>query len=198
MLVHSVRRVPLPRGSSSQRISLPPQLYSSACGASARVTTVSVTCGLGAPTVVSFTLLPTVARLPSASKGAHSRKCAGSVSACQTFSGECRSSRTRMSAQFSPSCFRICAPVAGPGVYGSRAGMFLSLALVLCELGELNEIATGVFQHCNGRAGHIGRRHGELGAASFDALVVSLDVIGEEHDRGLALLKNRLPIRFGP
>ena len=48
-------------------------------------------------------------------KGAHSRKCAGSVSACQTFSGGWRSSLTRIRAHFSPS-FRTCAPLAGPGV----------------------------------------------------------------------------------
>ena len=48
------------------------------------------TCGVGAPTVVSFTMRPTVLRLPSASR-AHSRRCAGSVSACQTVCGEWRS-----------------------------------------------------------------------------------------------------------
>src|SRR5437016_14684167 len=120
MLVHSVRRVPPPTASSSHRISKPPQLYSSTLGASARVTVVSVTCGVGAPTVVSLTMVPTVPRLPSASKGAHSRSCAGSVSACQTFSGEWRRSLTRMSVHFSPS-FRTCAPLAGPGVYCARS-----------------------------------------------------------------------------
>src|SRR3989454_82142 len=127
MLVHIVRRVPPPKASSSHRISLPPQPYSSTFGASARVTFVSETCGVGAPTVVSFTVVPTVPRLPSASKGAHSRRCAGSVSACQTFSGEWRSSRTRMSVHFSPS-FRICAALAGPGVYCSRSVIFFSLS----------------------------------------------------------------------
>src|SRR6266487_3220576 len=126
-LYHSVRRVPPPKASSSHRISLPPQLYSSTLGASARVTLVSETCGVGAPTVVSFTVVPTVPRLPSASKGAHSRRCAGSVSACQTFSGEWRSSLTRMSVHFSPS-FRTCAPLAGPGVYCSRSVIFFSLS----------------------------------------------------------------------
>src|SRR5947207_4593698 len=127
MLCHSVRRVPPPKASSSHRILLPPQLYSSTLGASARVTLVSETCGVGAPTVVSFTVVPTVPRLPSASKGAHSRRCAGSVSACQTFSGEWRSSLTRMSVHFSPS-FRTCAPLAGPGVYCSRSVIFFSLS----------------------------------------------------------------------
>src|ERR1035438_493602 len=70
MLVHSVRRVPPPKASSSHRISKPPHLYSSALGASARVTVVSVTRNVGAPTVVSFTVVPTVPRLPSASNGA--------------------------------------------------------------------------------------------------------------------------------
>src|SRR5438046_6464498 len=103
MLVHSVRRVPPPKASSSHRISKPPQLYSSTLGASARVTVVSETCGVGAPTVVSFTVVPTVPRLLSASKGAHSRRCAGSVSACQTLSGEWGSSLKRLSVHFSPS-----------------------------------------------------------------------------------------------
>src|SRR2546423_7804836 len=127
MLVHSVKRVPPPTASSSHLISKPPQLYSSAFGASARVTVVSVTCGAGAPTVVSFTVVPTVPRLLSASNGAHSRNCAGSVSACQTFCGEWRSSLTRMSVQFSPS-FRTCAPLAGPGAYCSRSITFFSLS----------------------------------------------------------------------
>src|SRR3981081_1515875 len=126
MLCHNVRRVPPPKPSSSHRISKPPHLYSSSLGASARVTVVSVTCSVGAPTVVSFTVVPTVPRLPAASKGAHSRKCAGSVRACQTFSGEWRSSLTRMSVHFSPS-FRTCAPLAGPAVYCSRSVIFFSL-----------------------------------------------------------------------
>src|SRR6266568_497505 len=195
MLCHSVRRVPPPKASSSHRISLPPQLYSRILGASARVTLVSETCGVGVPTVVSFTV-PTVPRLPSASNGAHSRRCAGSVSACQTFSGEWRSSLTRMSVHFSPS-FRTCAPLAGPGVYCSRSGIFFSLASIACQLGELNQVAAGVLQHRNGRAGHVGGRHRKLGAAALDPLVVALDVIGEEHGRRLALLKYRLLIRFG-
>src|SRR5258708_32733858 len=134
MLVHSVRRVPPPKASSSHRISKPPHLYSSTLGASARVTVVSVTCGVGAPTVVSFTVAPTVPRHPSASKVAHSRRCAGSVSACHTFSGEWRSSLTRMSVHFSPS-FRICAPLAGPGAYCSRSVIFSlsSFSLVLID-----------------------------------------------------------------
>src|SRR5713101_8071531 len=126
MLCHSVRRVPPPKASSSHRISLPPQLYSRILGASARVTLVSETCGVGVPTVVSFTV-PTVPRLPSASKGAHSRRCAGSVSACQTFSGGWRSSLTRISVHFSPSS-RTCAPLAGPGAYCSRSVIFFSLS----------------------------------------------------------------------
>src|SRR5215467_13832055 len=144
MLVHSIRRVPPPKALSSHRISLPPQLYSSTLGASARLTVVSETCGVGAPTVVSFTVAPAVPRLPSASKGAHSRRCAGSVSACQTFSGAWRSSLTRISVHVSPS-FRTCAPLAGPGVYCSRSVIFFSLSsfsLVLidpCDRGGIRE-----------------------------------------------------------
>src|SRR5258705_7388505 len=125
MLVQSVRRVPPPKGSSSHRMSKPPHLYSSALGASARVTVVSVTRSAGAPTVVSFTVAPTVPRLPSLSKGAHSRSCAGSVNARQTFSGEWRSSLTRTSVHFSPS-FCTCATSAGPGVYYSRTVIYFS------------------------------------------------------------------------
>src|SRR5258706_192403 len=151
MLVHSVRRVPLPKASTSHRISLPPQLYSSTLGASARVTVVSVTCGAGAPTVVSFTARPTIPRLRSASKGAHSRRCSGSVSACQTFSGEWRSSLTRMSSHFSPSLRTfacIGAPPAGPGVYCSRSVIFFSSVCLLAhQLRDLNQIAAGVVQH---------------------------------------------------
>src|SRR5437588_12781306 len=51
MLIHSVRRVPSPKASSFHRIPKPPQLYSSTSGASARVTVVSETRGVGAPTV---------------------------------------------------------------------------------------------------------------------------------------------------
>src|SRR6202011_438702 len=126
MLCHSVRRVPPPKGSSSQRVSL----YSSTLGASARVTLVSS--GVGVPTHVSFTV-PTVPRFPSTSKGAHSRRCAGSVSACQTFSGEWRSSLTRISVHFSPP-FRTCAPLAGPGVYSSRSVIFFSFSFFLFSL----------------------------------------------------------------
>src|ERR1700740_995376 len=120
MLCHSVRRVPPPKASISHRVSL----YSSTLGASARGPLVSG--GGGVPPQVSFTV-PTVPRFPSASKGAHSRRCAGSVSACQTFSGEWRSSLTRMSVHFAPS-FRTCAPLAGPGVYCSRLVIFFSLS----------------------------------------------------------------------
>src|SRR5260221_3016707 len=51
MLCQSVRRVPLASGSSSHRMSFSPQLYSSNRGASARLTLVSETCGVGVPTV---------------------------------------------------------------------------------------------------------------------------------------------------
>src|SRR5713101_4501052 len=121
MVCHSVRRVPSPEASSSQRVSL----YSSILGASARVTVVAS--GVGFPTQVRFTVVPTVPRLPSTTKGAHSRRCAGSVSACQTFSGEWRSSLTRISVHFSPS-FRTCAPPAGPGAYCSRSVIFFSFS----------------------------------------------------------------------
>src|SRR5262245_1299129 len=119
MLCQSVSRVPPPAsGSSSQRISCPPQLNSSTLGASARFTWVSVTCGVGAPTVESFAV-PTAPRFRSESNGAHSPRCSGSVSAFQTFAGGWGRSRTSTSVHFSPS-FRISAPEAAPGVYCSR------------------------------------------------------------------------------
>src|SRR2546426_553995 len=62
-------------------------------------------------------------------------RCAGSVSACHTIAGGGRSSRTRMSVQFSPS-FRTCAPLAGPGAYCSRSVIFFSsfsFSLVLID-----------------------------------------------------------------
>jgi len=46
-------------------------------------------------------------------------------------------------------------------------------------------------------AGHVCRRRGELGAAGLDALVVALDVVGEEVGRRLPLLTYSLLIRFG-
>src|SRR5215471_20581037 len=73
----------------------------------------------------------------------------------------------------------------------------LATVLPAHQLGELNEVAAGVVQHRNGRAGHLGGRHRELGAAGLDPLVVALDVVSEEHGGGLALLKQRLLIRFG-
>ena len=104
MLCQSVSRVPLPAsGSSSQRMSCPPQLYSSSLGASACFTRVSVTCGVGVPTVESVAV-PTAARFRSASNGAHSRRCSGSVSAFQTFAGGC-GARGRARASTSPHPF---------------------------------------------------------------------------------------------
>src|SRR5438067_464533 len=77
MLCQSVSRVPPPpSGFSSQRMSAPPQVYSSALGASARFTWVSDTYGVGAPTVESFAV-PRAPRFRSESNGAHSRRCLG-------------------------------------------------------------------------------------------------------------------------
>src|SRR5262245_10241915 len=72
-----------------------------------------------------------------------------------------------------------------------------SRSLISCQLGEPNQGAAGVVQHCNGRCCHVGRWHRELGAAGLDPLVVAFDVNGVEHRRGLALLEGRLLIGFG-
>ena len=70
-------------------------------------------------------------------------------------------------------------------------------ALPARQLGYLNEVAAGVVQLGDCRASYLGRRHGELGAARFDALVVALDVVGIEQDRGLALLDYGLLVGLG-
>src|SRR5579862_2648625 len=65
-----------------------------------------------------------------------------------------------------------------------------------CQLRELNKIAARIFQHRNRGAGNGCGLHRELSAARLDLLVITLDVVGEEHGRGLVLLKQRLLIRF--
>src|SRR5579883_708084 len=84
--------------------------------------------GVGAAPIQVSCTVPTFARLLSVSNGAHSRSWEGSVSACQTFSGEWRSSRTRINVHLSPSLLRTSAPVAGPGMYGSRWLISFSLS----------------------------------------------------------------------
>ena len=71
---------------------------------------------------------PTAPRLRSASNGAHSRRCAGSVSACQTFAGGWRSSRTRTSVHFSPSFLDLGAGRGAGRVlsHGCSSSSFLS------------------------------------------------------------------------
>src|SRR5207248_8427169 len=139
-------------------------------------------------------------------EGAHARRCAGSVSACQTFSREWRSSLTRVCVHFSPS-FRTCAPLAGPGVYCSRSVIILLLtsawiirspsALPALQLRHLNEIAAGVLEHGALGGRHVFWWHGELGAAPLHTFVIGLHVVGEEHGRGLALLEHGLLVSFG-
>jgi len=64
-------------------------------------------------------------------------------------------------------------------------------------LGDLDHVPAGVVQLGDGRAGHLGGRHSEVGAPRLDALVVGLDVVGEEHDGGLALLEESLLVGLG-
>lgn len=45
--------------------------------------------------------------------------------------------------------------------------------------------------------GHVARRHSEFAAARFDPLEVALNVVGEEHGRGLVLLEDGLLVVFG-
>src|SRR5271154_3845148 len=49
-------------------------------------------------------------------------------------------------------------------------------ALPALQLRYLNEVAASVIQLRNSRAGHVSRRHRELGAEGLDPLVVTFDV----------------------
>src|SRR5262245_57395731 len=60
------------------------------------------------------------------------------------------------------------------------------------QLGDLDDVAASVVHLGDGRSRHLGRRHDEGAAARADRLVVALDVVGEEHDRGPALLEQGL------
>src|SRR5262249_12302766 len=66
------------------------------------------------------------------------------------------------------------------------------LPLLVLQLDKLNEVAAGVVEHRDGRAGDIRRQHRELSAMGADPFVIALHVVGIEHGRGLALLKHRL------
>jgi hypothetical protein len=59
------------------------------------------------------------------------------------------------------------------------------------ERGDLDQVAAGVVHHGDGRAGHLGWRHSEVGAERFHALVLRLHVVYIEHGGGLALLERR-------
>src|SRR2546428_4995787 len=107
---------------------------------------------------------------------------------------ESRRWRLRLASRISRVAQRPEASTEGESSAGALPS---SPCLPACQLGELNEVAAGVLQHRNGRGGHVGGWHRELGAASLDPLVVALDVVGVEHGPGLALLKHRLLIRFG-
>ena len=46
-------------------------------------------------------------------------------------------------------------------------------ALPARQLGELDKVATSVVHLRDGRAGHLGRRHGESGTTRLDALMTN-------------------------
>src|SRR5271168_185597 len=75
--------------------------------------------------------------------------------------------------------------------------LFSSSALPAHQLRNLNEIAAGVVERGDFGGGHVGWGHGELGAVRLHTLVVGLQVVGEEHGRGLALLELGLLPGFG-
>src|SRR5215211_6692440 len=65
------------------------------------------------------------------------------------------------------------------------------------HLGQLDEVAASVVRLGDGGARDLSWRHDELRPASLDALLVHLNVVGEEHRRRLALLELRLLVRLG-
>src|SRR5581483_8033276 len=81
---------------------------------------------------------------------------------------------------------------AGAGRVRSPGSATSILLLPAIERGNLDQIAAGVVQHGDGRAGNFGRRHGELRASSLHAVVLALHVVYIEHGGWLALLEHRL------
>jgi hypothetical protein len=61
------------------------------------------------------------------------------------------------------------------------------------QLRDLHEIPAAVLQDRNGRPGHVGRRHRELGAARPDPLAVASQIIGELIFIVFLLMSRRLP-----
>src|ERR1700730_15119531 len=76
---------------------------------------------------------------------------------------------------------------------GLPASRFAAYAV---QLSDLDQIAAGVIRLGDGRARHLCGRHLEFGGV-FHPFVVTLDVIRVEHDRGLALLEERLLVSLG-
>src|SRR5215469_9740088 len=70
-------------------------------------------------------------------------------------------------------------------------------SLIAFQLRQLYQVAAGVLEHRNRRAGHVRGLHRELRATTLGALVVTFYVVGEKHDRRLPLLEDRLLVRFG-
>src|SRR5260370_4289889 len=83
-----------------------------------------------------------------------------------------------------------CAPGTSTGLLASR------FAAYAVELSDLDQVAAGVIRLGDGRACHLCGRHLEFGGV-FHPFVVALDVVREEHGRGLALLEERLLIGLG-
>ena len=104
-----------------------------------------------------------------------------------TTSGSASWMSLRISASFSPRQSVVFLSIRA-GKYLQDLSIDLD-ALIACQLRDLNQVTTSILQLGDGRAGHWGRWHCELGAAGFDSFVVAFDVVGEEHDRGLILLK---------
>src|SRR5579875_1442672 len=65
------------------------------------------------------------------------------------------------------------------------------------QLGQLNQIATGVIQHCDGRASHLLRRHCELYAQRPHSLVLTSYVVDIKHGRWQTLIEQSLLKRHG-
>jgi len=65
------------------------------------------------------------------------------------------------------------------------------------QLSNLNEIAASVVDHGDLGCRNVGWRHCELGATRFHAFVIGLEIVSEEHGRGLALLEDGLLVCLG-
>src|SRR5260370_25715345 len=83
-----------------------------------------------------------------------------------------------------------CTPGTATGLPASRCAAYA------VQLSDLDQVAAGVICLGDGRPCHLCGRHLEFGGV-FHPFVLALDVVREEHGRGLALLEERLLVGLG-